>query len=282
MINPMRMCDAFLSWCVHRADAVSGPHPTTSGANAVAVAANSKSVAPPAGSRIAAVVPAVVFVLMLGGVFAVPPLRGQATQPQQAPPPDQQKPAPPATEANPFPTDTSNVPVMPNANTPAPAPTETTSAPPLLPSDESDPVRSPDDPAPALPSSGDSSDSSSGIDLARIMPSDDTHGKGSAAAPPQHKETAQEDEKVGSFYLSDHDWKGALSRFESALVLDPENPDVYWGLAEAQRHLGKFAEAKANYEKVMEYDPGSRHAKDAKKILRDPELANAAAPPSTP
>lgn len=214
--------------------------------------------------------------LCAGLALCASAVHGQATQTQPA---EQQKPAPPA-EANPFPTDTSNVPVMPNANTPAAAPTPEANpaAPPALPSDESDPVRSPDDPPPALPSSGNSSDSSSGIDMARILPSDDTHGKNNAVTPPEHKETAQEDEKVGSFYLSDHDWKGALSRFESALVLDPDNPDVYWGLAEAQRHLGKFAEAKANYEKVMEYDPGSRHAKDAKKILKDPELANATEP----
>ena len=61
------------------------------------------------------------------------------------------------------------------------------------------------------------------------------------------------------------------------MVLDPENPDVYWGLAEAERHLGQFAEAKANYLKVMEYDPDSRHSKDAKKILKEPEMTNARA-----
>ena len=31
----------------------------------------------------------------------------------------------------------------------------------------------------------------------------------------------------------------------------------------AERHLGDFADARANYLKVREYDPGSRHAKDA-------------------
>ena len=90
-------------------------------------------------------------------------------------------------------------------------------------------------------------------------------------------DSPQEDESVGSYYLDQKNWKGALSRFESAMVLDPENPDVYWGLAEAERHLGKYAEAKANYLKVMEYDPDSRHSKDAKKILKDPEMANARA-----
>jgi tetratricopeptide (TPR) repeat protein len=59
------------------------------------------------------------------------------------------------------------------------------------------------------------------------------------------------------------------------VVLDPENPEVYWGLGEAQRHLGQLTEAKANYEKLVEYDPDSKHGKDARKMLKEPELANA-------
>ena len=99
---------------------------------------------------------------------------------------------------------------------------------------------------------------------------------------PEHHETAAEDEEVGSYYLSNKDWKGALSRFQSALVLDPDNPDVYWGLAEAERHTGDFANARANYLKVREYDPGSRHAKEAAKELVDPEIANAKADAEKP
>ena len=108
-----------------------------------------------------------------------------------------------------------------------------------------------------------------------LKPPPDTrkqNGKQADAAP---KEGPREDENVGSYYLQSKNWKGALSRFESAMVLDPENPDVYWGLAEAQRHLGNLASAKANYLKVMEYDPDSKHSKEAKKILKDPEMANA-------
>jgi len=60
---------------------------------------------------------------------------------------------------------------------------------------------------------------------------------------------------VGKYYLDSKNWRAALSRFQSALVLSPEEPEVYWGLAEANRHLGNYAEAKANYLKVIEYDP---------------------------
>ena len=86
---------------------------------------------------------------------------------------------------------------------------------------------------------------------------------------------------MGSYYLDTKNWKGALSRFESALILDPENPDVFWGLAEANRHLGQLADARTNYEKVVDFDPESRHGKDARKALKEPEIANGKnAPPA--
>ena len=97
-----------------------------------------------------------------------------------------------------------------------------------------------------------------------------------------HQETAKEDEDVGNFELSRKNWKAALSRFQSALVTDPDNPDVYWGMAEAQRELKDFAHARANYQKVTEYDPDSKHGKEAKKLLKDPELANAPAVSAVP
>lgn len=212
------------------------------------------------------------------------PIAAQSAPP--AKPADQQNPAPkPTTEANPFPEDTNKVPVLPSREgTAAPAPTYASAPPAALPADDADPVRSPDDPVPGTASSSQWSDSASAVPMDRIQPEpgDETRKgrhKGSGdLEPPVHQETAHEDESVGGLYLDQRNWKGALSRYESAVVLDPENPDVYWGLAEAQRHMGQFAAAKGNYQKVMEYDPGSKHAKEAKKLLEEPELANAAAP----
>jgi tetratricopeptide (TPR) repeat protein len=211
------------------------------------------------------------------------PVAAQSAPPAQTT--DQQKPAPqPPAEANPFPDDTNKVPVLPSREgTAAPAPTYA-ATPPALPADDADPVRSPDDPVPGTPSSSQWSDSASAVPMDRIQPQpgDETrkgrHKGSDDLEPPVHQETAHEDESVGGLYLDQHNWKGALSRYESAVVLDPENPDVYWGLAESQRHMGQFAAAKGNYQKVMEYDPGSKHAKEAKKLLQEPELANAAAP----
>ena len=211
------------------------------------------------------------------------PAQQQLGQPQKTP---AQKPA----ESNPFPDDTTSVPVVPVNGAPAGA------APAIEPNDatapantsqlqgDSDPVRSPDDPPPGAASS-DSGFSSSlnGTDDVNI-PDEDKAGKHRKLTVPEkvHQETAKEDEDVGAFELSRKNWKAALSRFESALVTDPDNPDGYWGMAEAQRQLRDFAKAKANYAKVVEYDPDSKHGKEAKKLLKDPELANAPAVSAIP
>jgi tetratricopeptide (TPR) repeat protein len=223
--------------------------------------------------------------------------RGIAAQQQPAQQPQQQsQPAKPANN-NDFPGDTSNVPVVPsnginpagNASNSAPGPAASApvTPPPALPGDDADPVRSPEDPVAAESSStGDSSSSSSLAGLNRVLnpPDDDTaspeatgrrRGRNAAPQPPQHQETAKEDIDVGSYYLSTKNWHAALSRYQSALILDPENPDVYWGLAEAQRNLKDYASARANYQKLLDYDPDNKHAKDARKALKDPDVANA-------
>ena len=66
------------------------------------------------------------------------------------------------------------------------------------------------------------------------------------------------------------------------MVLAPDEPEVYWGLAEADRHLGNFAQARAYYQKVLDYDPDGPHGKGARKALKEPEIANAksVAPPA--
>src|SRR5579872_1906914 len=182
-------------------------------------------------------------------------------------------------DANPFPEDTNSVPVLPSANSPATPPPDSTDYPAVsLPGADGDPVKSPDDAATSTLESGSSSSSSSaGLDNLRPPPDEEQGGKHGRPGTPgePHTESAKDDESVGSYYLDQKNWKAALSRFESAVVLDPENPEVYWGLAEAQRHIGAYAKAKTNYLKVMEYDPDSKHSKEAKKILKEPEMAGA-------
>ncbi len=229
-----------------------------------------------------------VVLVVAGGLWAAPWLLAQAPgKPSDAD--TRQKPDPAPSNANPFPEDTSTVPVMPSktsSETLNIAHDGAASAPLPIPGDEMDPVRSPDDAAPEAASSpeadsgsdssADSSSSLAGLESLLPRPEDDQSNKKKkpAAKEETHQEAASKDIEVGGYYLDRKNWKAALSRFESAVVLDPENPDVYWGLAEANRHLGNLADARANYEKLAEYDPDSRHGKEALKALKEPEIAH--------
>ncbi|MDR3792170.1 MAG: tetratricopeptide repeat protein [Terracidiphilus sp.] len=204
---------------------------------------------------------------------------------------NEQKPAngAPQSSSNPFPDDTSTVPVMPSKGTPDVPPDtfdESESDRISLPSHDLDPVKSPDgiDEAGSEPSAMESSSDVRSLDSLLPKPGDDDTDKrgkkGRGVIEDAPKETSKEDISVGKYYLDNKNWRAAQSRFQSALVLAPEDPEVYWGLAESARHLGNFADARTNYEKVIEYDPDSRHAKEAQKALKDPEIANAKAAPA--
>jgi tetratricopeptide (TPR) repeat protein len=198
---------------------------------------------------------------------------------QSAPAANQAKPANPA-GGNPFPEDTSDVPVMPSKGTPDLPPGTYTGADdqsgsPRVPlaAGDADPAHSPDDATSAegSPSADESSSSFAGMD--KLLPSSDDDRKNKNKVP-EHQETAKEDISVGGYYLEKKNWKAAQSRFQSAMVLDPEDPEVYWGLAEADRHLGDFADARGYYLKLLDYDPDGPHGKAARKALNEPEIAN--------
>lgn len=202
----------------------------------------------------------------------------QGNAPQQSAPQSQPN-------GNPFPEDVKSVPLMPSANTPdVEDAAADANSPDAAPPRDSDPVRSPEDLG--LTENGTTgafSSSSTGLDNLISAPDTDTAGtkgkKGGAVDVIPH-ETAEKDIDVGNYYMANKNWRGALSRFQSALVLAPENPDVYWGLAECYRHVGQFADARKNYEWVAEYDPDSKHGKEAQKTLKEPDLANAVAVPA--
>ena len=230
---------------------------------------------------------AAILVVLASGQGITRSIQAQSTPQKPAQQPQQPKPA----NNNDFPEDTNSVPVIPsNGLNPAGNASDSANAPatpsPALPGDEIDPVRSPEDPvAESSSSSGGSSSSSNFAGLDRLLnPPDEettttTRGRNAAPKPPDHQETAKQDIDVGSYYLSTKNWRAALSRYQSALILDPENPDVYWGLAEAQRNLKDFASARANYQKLLDYDPDNKRAKDARKALKDPDIINAKAAP---
>jgi len=223
--------------------------------------------------------------VLSGCLLAAAHVHAQSQPPQNPPANPNQQPPKPA-PANPFPEDTSNVPVMPSKE--APALPEGTyggegTAGRSLPGEDLDPVRSPDGAAAEAGSDAapDSSSSQAGMDKLIPGPDDDQpQGKRRKAAPsvPQHVETSAEDIEVGQYELDRKNWKAALSRFESAMVLAPDEPEVYWGLAESERRLGNLAEARSYYQKVVDYDPDSKHGKEARKALKEPEIANAKTP----
>jgi len=218
---------------------------------------------------------------MTAGLTAQSPAGGSGSGQSQSKP--AQKPA--ESNSNPFPEDTSAVPVLPSTAAAARAQgtlsdvdnSWDSSRSPLR-GDDTDPVRSPDDPAPDV-AAQDEESSSSLKGMEGLLPAADTDEPGKhrrmAVKEQAHKENSSTDLNVGMYYLDKKNWKAAFSRFQSAMVLDPENPDVYWGLAESERHLGDLASARVHYEKLLEYDPDGPHGKEARKVLKDPAVAGA-------
>ncbi len=200
----------------------------------------------------------------------------------QAPAATPPKPATPPASGNPFPEDTTTIPVMPNATTPpdfhpeASAP-NASAANIGVPAVDTDPARSPDNPAEPSIAESKSESSSRDKELEKLLPNPDEeiNPKSKKKQAPQFQETEANDIDVGKYYLEKKDWRAALSRFQSAMVLDPENPEVYWGMAEAAHHLGDYPTAKAYYQKLLDYDPDGPHGKAARKAMKEPEIANA-------
>jgi tetratricopeptide (TPR) repeat protein len=227
-------------------------------------------------------------VLLLTGCLgmltqALPVLRAQAPAAGDA---AQKPPSTGTAAANPFPGESSDVPVLPASSGPLFAPSKEDESAPrggkvLFSSDDLDPVRSPDDMEPAAVSDQPGESSSSLKGLEGVLPgADDDQPSGKKrnklkAPEPTHEETAKEDVNVGGYYLEKKNWKAAQSRFQSAMVLDPEDPEVYWGLAESAYHLGDYVSARGWYTKLLDYDPDGPHSKQARKVMKEPAVANA-------
>jgi tetratricopeptide (TPR) repeat protein len=227
---------------------------------------------------------AVMVAACLAGALTLAAQQPANNSPQNPLGQNQQKPAQPSSNpgsstpgGNPFPGDTDSVPVLPNAKTVGQPeiPAGDASGRVALPAQDSDPARSPDEGGSAAPALPGNESSSTIPDLDRIQPKDSDDARHKDKSAPEYHETAGNDVDVGNFELERKNWKAALSRFQSAMILDPENPDIFWGMAEAARHLGDFALARGYYQKVVDYDPDSHHGKEARKALKDPQIANA-------
>lgn len=79
---------------------------------------------------------------------------------------------------------------------------------------------------------------------------------------------AQEDVRVGRFYLGSGNYKGAYGRFSEAVRMDPVNADAIYGLASAADGLHNRDEALTNYKLYLEIAPDGDKAKSAQKAIR--------------
>jgi tetratricopeptide (TPR) repeat protein len=79
---------------------------------------------------------------------------------------------------------------------------------------------------------------------------------------------AQEDVRIGRFYLTSGDYKGAYGRFSEAVQLDPTNIDAIYGLAASADGLHHAQEALTNYKLYLEIAPDGHDAKSARKAIR--------------
>jgi tetratricopeptide (TPR) repeat protein len=76
---------------------------------------------------------------------------------------------------------------------------------------------------------------------------------------------ADDDIRVGRFYLGSKDYKGAYGRFSEATRLDPTNVDAIYGMAAAAAGLHHNDEALTNYKLYLQIAPDGKDAKSARK-----------------
>jgi tetratricopeptide (TPR) repeat protein len=79
---------------------------------------------------------------------------------------------------------------------------------------------------------------------------------------------AQDDVRIGRFYLSSGNYKGAYGRFSEAVRMDPANVDAIYGLASAADGLHNRDEALTNYKLYLQIAPDGDKAKSAQKAIR--------------
>ena len=75
-----------------------------------------------------------------------------------------------------------------------------------------------------------------------------------ALASGDAKRSWQEKYDLGVRYLSNGNYEEAVIAFTAAIKIDPRNPELYIGRAEAYMGLGNIASARADYETALEID----------------------------
>jgi tetratricopeptide (TPR) repeat protein len=86
---------------------------------------------------------------------------------------------------------------------------------------------------------------------------------------------AENELKIGRFYMRRGRWKAAAGRFEEATRWNPQSAEAYLLLGQAREKLKDTAAARAAYQKFLELAPDS---KDAASVRRRLEKLPAPAP----
>lgn len=96
------------------------------------------------------------------------------------------------------------------------------------------------------------------------------HDEGSGAAEhlPSPKRAA-EDKSVAHFYWNRGDYEGSYLRFKDAVVYAPQDAEMWFGLAESERMLGRYVSARTHYEQYLQLSPHGAKAGAAAKYLHN-------------
>ena len=66
--------------------------------------------------------------------------------------------------------------------------------------------------------------------------------------------------KKGDGYMKNGQYLEALSCFEQAIILNPNDPDLWNSKASALRSMGRYEEAIECFNKSLEIDPRDKHS----------------------
>src|SRR6478672_9085258 len=80
---------------------------------------------------------------------------------------------------------------------------------------------------------------------------------------------AAHDIDVGETYLAGNNFDSARQRFEEALRLTPDNPLIWFRLAQALQGMQRLDPARLYYKKYLEAQPKGKFAKNAKKAVSE-------------
>jgi Tfp pilus assembly protein PilF len=105
--------------------------------------------------------------------------------------------------------------------------------------------------------------------IKRIAPQLST--RAAAAPDPNQAKIAAHDIDVGETYLAGNHFDSARERFEDALRITPDNPLVFFRLAQALQGMQRLEPARLYYRKYLEAQPKGKFANNAKKAIQQIE-----------